>query len=581
MADAIAALNRKLAKAFGGRFTAHAEREHTKLTGESGDWSEIVAAGYLAAKNNKSAGLVNDIRYTGEIQPIRLPAIEDDALEGAAPDVLVIGGGVAGCAIARELTRLKLDVLLIDKECDVAMHASSRNDGMVHPGLELRKGSLKYEYNRRGNAMYDQLCEELQVPFTRRGQFLAFPKTIFLTTLYLTKIYWRYMGVPCEVKLRAQVKKRLPGLHPKLQNLLFFPTAGSVCPYGLTIALAENAIQNGASISLNTAALSMKVLDGKIQSVRTNRGTIRPKLVINAAGTFAEDVAAMADDRFFSIHPRRGTNSILDKKANALVSRDNVAAMFIGGNSIFAHTQRTKGGGIVLTAHGNLLIGPDAMETPDKEDFSTAPESIGNMFAKQEKACEGLHRGQIINYFTGVRAATYEEEFVVRRGRYTKNIMHAAGMQSPGLTAAPAVAQDIAAWAAEFLRAAPNEDFDPIRPAIVNAAELPEPERSALIREQPDYGVILCRCEQISKGEVLAALRGPLPCDSVDGVKRRARAGMGRCQGGFCGPQVARVVAEELNIPLHSVRKSGAGSEILLGGTKEATPPCAEAEVAM
>jgi len=566
---AIAALNRKLAKAFGGRFTARAERQHTVLAGESGDWDEIVAAGYLAAKYNKRAGLVNNIRYTGEVQPVRMPAVNDDALEGTTPDVLVIGGGVVGCAIARELTRRKLDVLLIEKECDVAMHASSRNDGMVHPGLDLRRGSLKYKYNRRGNAMYDQLCEELQVPFTRRGQYLAFPRKIFISTLYLTKVYWRYMDVPCEVKTREQVRKRLPGLHPKLRHLLFFPTAGSVCPYGLTIAYAENAIQNGAKVSLNTAALSMEVQDGKIQSVRTNRGTIRPRLVINAAGTFAENIAAMADDRFFSIHPRRGTNSILDKKANAQVARDHLAAMFTGGNSIRAHGQHTKGGGVVLTAHGNLLLGPDAVETPNKEDFSTTPESIRNVFAKQVKASENLNQGQIITYFTGVRAPTYEEDFVVRRGLYTENIIHAAGIQSPGLTAAPAIAEDIAAWAAEYLHASSNEAFDPVRPAIINAADLPKLERSALIREHPDYGVILCRCEQISRGEIIAAMRRPLPCDSVDGIKRRVRAGMGRCQGGFCGPQVAQVIAEELNIPLHQVRKSGAGSEILLGSIKE------------
>ena len=570
MADAIAALNRELDKAFGGRFTAIAERMHTKLEGESDSWGDIVAAGYLAAKHNKTAGVVNDIRYTGAVRPARLPAVEDDALEGAAPDVLVIGGGVTGCAIARELTRYRLDVLLIEKECDVAMHASSRNDGMVHPGLDLRRGSQKYTYNRRGNAMYDRLCEELQVRFARRGQFLAFPGKLPAPLLRLTKVYWLYLGIPSKVMSRKRAAERLPGLHPKLKNLLFFPTAGSVCPYGLTIALAENAIQNGAKVSLNTAALSMQMQDGKILSVKTNRGAIHPKLVINAAGTFAEEIAAMADDRFFSIHPRRGTNSILDKKANARVAHDHVAAMLTGGNSVNTSAQHTKGGGVILTAHGNLLLGPDAVETPDKEDFSTNAESIRNVFAKQAKASERLNQGQIITCFTGVRAPTYEEDFVVRKGLYTENIIHAAGIQSPGLTAAPAIAEDVSAWAADYLSAPANEAFDPVRPAIISAAELPEGERDALIKENPDYGVILCRCEQVSKGEVLDAMRRPLPCGSVDGVKRRVRAGMGRCQGGFCGPQVAQLIAEEMGVPLHEVRKSGAGSEILLGEMKEA-----------
>ena len=570
MADAIAALNRELDKAFGGRFVARPERRHTVLTGESGDWSEIVAAGYLAAKYNKSAGVVNDIRYTGAVQPARLPAVRDGALENARPDVLVIGGGVTGCAIARALTRYRLDVLLIEKECDVALHASSRNDGMVHPGLDLHKGSVKYKYNRRGNEMYGRLCGELQVAFQRRGQFLAFPGKLPGPLLRLTWVYWRYLGVPFKVMTRKQVKERLPGLHPGLKNLLFFPTAGSVCPYGLTIALAENAIQNGAKVSLHTAALGMETRDGRILSVQTNRGTVYPKLVINAAGTFAEEIAAMADDRFFSIHPRRGTNSILDKKANAQVAHDHVTALLAGGNTVNTNAQHTKGGGVILTAHGNLLLGPDAVETPDKEDFGTHPESIANVFAKQAKTSDKLSQGQIITYFTGVRAPTYEEDFVVRRGLYTENIIHAAGIQSPGITAAPAIAEDVAAWAAADLNAPANKEFNPVRKGIVDAAALPEEERDALIRENPDYGVILCRCEQVSKGEVLDALRRPLPCDSVDAVKRRVRAGMGRCQGGFCGPQVAALIAEELGIPLEQVRKSGQGSEILLGDMKEA-----------
>ena len=572
MADAIRKLNQKLGKTFGGRFVARAERQHTVLEGESGDWNEIVAAGYLAAKNNKGrAGLVNDIRYTGAVPLPRMPEIEDDALEGTTPDVLVIGGGIVGCAIARELTRLKLDVLLIEKECDVALHASSRNDGVVHPGLDLiHKKKLKYKYNHRGNALYDQLCGELQVAFERRGQYIAFPQKTPGFLLRFMKWFWRRLGVPSKVMRLSEAEAQFPGINEGLEKLLFFPTAAHVCPYGLTIALAENAIQNGAKVSLNTMALSMETDGGQIKSVRTNRGTIRPGLVVNAAGTSSENIAAMAGDRFFSIHPRRGTNTILDKKTNAQVSHDTFAAMFTGGNRLLeSGGTHTKGGGIVLTAHRNLLLGPDAVETPDREDFSTHPESIQNIFSKQQKASKLLNPGQIITYFTGVRAPTYEEDFVVRKGLYTRNLIHAAGMQSPGVTAAPAVAEDIAAWTAEMLNAAPNENFDPVRPAVINAAELPELERNALIRENPDYGVILCRCEQISRGEILAAMRRPLPCGSVDGIKRRVRAGMGRCQGGFCGPQVAVLIAEELNIPLEQVRKSGSGSEILFGSIKE------------
>jgi glycerol-3-phosphate dehydrogenase len=570
MGGSVAAVNRLLAKTFDGRFTARAQRQHLLLEGESGNWDEIVAAGYLAAKANKGAykGVVNDIHYTGTVAPVRMPQTQDDALEGAAPDVLVIGAGITGCAIARELTRYRLNVLLIEKECDVALHASSRNDGMVHPGLDLHRGTLKYKYNQRGNAMYDQLCEELQVDFRRAGQYLAFPGKLPALALQLSRVHWRSHGIPSMVLHRSLVGKRFPALQPQLKNLLFFPTAGNVCPYNLTIAYAENAIQNGARVSLNTACRSMEFLGDKIAAVHTNRGVVRPKVVINAAGAFAEDVAAMAGDRFFSIHPRRGTNSILDKKASKGIANGNIAAMFVGGNTVNTSAKHTKGGGVVLTAHKNLLLGPDAVETPDKEDFSTHPDSIQTVLNKQKKVNEQLHRGLIINYFTGVRAPTYEEDFVVRPGLYTKNLIHAAGIQSPGLTAAPAIAVDVALWAAKRLRAPANPEFNPVRQRIINAAALPERERDAFIRKNPDYGVILCRCEQVSRGEILEALRRPLPCDSVDGVKRRVRAGMGRCLGGFCGPLVAQVIAQELGIPLEQVRKSGQGSEILFGDMK-------------
>ncbi|MCL2494665.1 MAG: FAD-dependent oxidoreductase [Oscillospiraceae bacterium] len=564
--DWIARTNEELKKQFAGRYTVRREKEHLVLEGGSGDWQEIVEAGFAAAraaKGNIKGCLVNDVRFTGEQpKPMRLPNIEDQALEGMKPDVLVIGGGVVGCAIARELTRWKLDVLLAEKECDVALHTSARNDGMVHPGLDLRKSKLKYWYNKRGNEMYDRVCGELEVPFARTGQLLCFPKG-YTPLLYLFKLYWNNLEIPSVVLKKKALYEKIPDLDTKLGCALLFPTAGSVCPYGLTIAFAENAIENGAVVSLNTAVLGMELEDRMIKSVRTNRGTVYPKVVVNAAGVFSEDVAAMAGDRFFSIHPRRGTNSILDKKASHL-SLFNLSPILIS-HLVGSHT---KGGGIIRTIHGNLLLGPDAVETPEKENFATLRDSIDNVLHKQRQTIGELGHGQIITYFTGVRAATFEEDFVIRRGLYTENIVHAAGIQSPGLTAAPAIAEDITRMVLDQVAAEKNESFNPHRKAIVNAAELPEEERSALIAENPDYGVILCRCEQVSRGEIAAALKRPLPCDSVDGVKRRVRAGMGRCQGGFCGPQVAQVIAKELNIPLEQVRKSGAGSEVLLGATK-------------
>jgi glycerol-3-phosphate dehydrogenase len=295
---------------------------------------------------------------------------------------------------------------------------------------------------------------------------------------------------------------------------------------------------------------------------------VYPKVIINAAGVFSDCVADMAGDRFFSIHPRRGTNSIIDKKDSPRLV--HTSASKLGDIAKSAHS---KGGGLITTAHGNLLVGPDAVETYERENYATSKESVGATFEKFKQTAPALNQGQIITYFTGVRAPTYEEDFVVSKGQRTVNIVHAAGIQSPGLTAAPAIAVDVASFAVEILegfdnvRPAKNEAFNPVREPIPHAAAMDEAARHELIRKNPDYGVILCRCEEVSKGEILDALRRPVPCGTVDGVKRRVRPGMGRCQGGFCGPLVLSLIAAEKNIPLEDVTKNGRGG-ILCGQTK-------------
>jgi glycerol-3-phosphate dehydrogenase len=292
---------------------------------------------------------------------------------------------------------------------------------------------------------------------------------------------------------------------------------------------------------------------------------VYPKVTVNAAGVFADEIAAMSGDRFYSIHPRRGTNAILDKKCTRFLAQANLSK--IGTASKSAHT---KGGGIIRTVHHNILIGPDAVETFERENFATSRESVEATTSKFTAVCARLNSGQIITYFTGIRAPTYEEDFVVCKGRRVINLVHAAGIQSPGLTAAPAIALDAARFAVELLEAegqkvAPNTNFNPLRKPIPHVAQASVDERSALIAQNPDYGIILCRCEEVSKGEIIDSLRRPVPCDTVDGVKRRVRPGMGRCQGGFCGPLITQIIAEEKGIPLEEVTKNGGASRILLG----------------
>jgi glycerol-3-phosphate dehydrogenase len=458
--------------------------------------------------------------------------------------------------------------MLAEKEHDVALHASGRNDGMVHPGIDLRRGQLKKKYNDAGNRMYPAVCKELDVPFRFTGQYLCFTDGKIKPAAIASLLYWKLMNIPAKYISRKKLFEKEPHLNSKIKFALFFPATGIVCPYGITIAYAENAADNGAAICLDTAVTGMTVSNGKIESVMTNRGRVYPKLVINAAGVFAEDIARLAHDRFFSIHPRRGTNMILDKKA-AFHVKTVASLLEISESRKSRKKEHSKGGGIVSTVDGNLLVGPDAVETYEKENFSTQRESIEAVLAKQKKAVPKLSQQDIITYFTGIRAATYEEDFIVSFGRFTENIIHAAGIQSPGLTAAPAIAVDVSKMAAQYLGAAINEKFNPFRKAIVRAADLSDNERDALIKREPDYGNIICRCEEVSRAEALAALRRSVPCDTVDGVKRRVRPGMGRCQGSFCGPNIVRIIAEEKKIPVTEVRKMSFDSRILSGNNKE------------
>ena len=561
-------INRKLEKKFGDRVSARFEDGSIILTGELDEWSDVVEAGMLAATPYSTTHVVNDISLKGaQPEQMHMPSVRDDALEGARPDILVIGGGISGCSIARELTRYKLSVLVLEKEADLALGASGRNDGEVHPGVDLSKGTLKHKYIRRANHMYEDLCRDLDVPFKRLGQYACFTHKSWLPFVWLYS-KWRKNVDGIEdtrIAMGSEIRKKEPEISPDVAFALSNPSSGSVSPYNLVIAYAENAVDNGAKISLNTAVTGMDVEDGVIKAVYTNRGTVYPKQVINCAGVWSDMVAKMAQDRFFSIHPRRGTNSILDKKTG---SRFGTIASVVGAQS--PGQTHTKGGGILHTAHDNLLIGPDAIETPERENTATNSDSIEHVFAKQKITMPKLTEKDIITYFTGVRAPTYEEDFIIEPGRKTKNIYHVAGIQSPGLTTAPAVAEDVAAYMAELFGAKKNESFDPIRHAPPHLAAMDDASRAALIKENPDYGVIVCRCEEVSRGEILDALRSSVCVPTVDGVKKRVRPGMGRCQGGFCSPLVTQIIAEYLGVELTDVRKSSEESPIVFESKKGA-----------
>lgn len=545
-----------------------------RLTGELDNWADIYRCGRAAVCKN-SLGVLNDIKLKGFHEEPKRPTLQDDAVDGQTPDVLVIGGGIVGCAVARELTRLDVSVLLVEKCNDVACGASSRNDGCIHPGIDLKKGQQKLKYVLAGNKAYTALAEELGLQLKRWAQ----------TFIFSTK--WENAIIPPLYKLRAKqlgvegvrhlTPKQLKEIEPNpprwATGAMYMATAGMVSPYKTTIALIDNAIENGAKVSLNTYVKGMKVENGKIVSVDTNRGTIYPKVVVNCAGIYSDVIADMAGDRTFTIHPRKGTDIILDKKRVGYALSSYARSYFAplppeARPDNKEQVGHTKGGGVMRTVDGNILVGPDAHEVPSREDYSTSMQDIDNIIKKQKLAQPMLNKGDVITYFSGTRAATYEEDFVVRRGIFTSNIYEAAGIQSPGITAAPAIACDIRDWVKQDLGAKDNKSFNPVYKHTPRLADQPDSVREEYIERNSDYGEIICRCEEVSKGEIIDALNSPLKVATIDGIKRRVRPGMGRCQGGFCSPLVAKIIAEHEGVEIEDVLKGDEGSVIVYGNTK-------------
>ncbi len=557
------------------------------LRGEVDDWNTVVKAGRIAV-DKKYYGVINDIRLKGFEQKVWLPTENDDLYDGAKPDVLIIGAGLVGCATARELARYNLSVMVVEKGADVAAGQSSRNGGAVHVGINYSPNSQKHIYNHKGNEMYTQLALDLDVPFERKGHLLliakkweqVIPRLLVLNSKRLNIDGVKYVN-------RKELLKIEPYAPDWAIGALFMPTGGFTSPYKMCVALAENAAQNGAKICLNTCVTGMEVNDKKIVAVTTNRGTIYPRIVVNAAGVYTDVIADMAGDRTFTVHPRKGTDIILDKKVGKYINTTEVKSpvTVLSDEKLsltkrikmikfaLSHENTSKGIAVIHTVDKNMIIGPNVLETPDREDTTTDKATMDFIIKEQMQVAQQIKPSDVIAYFSGVRSPTYEEDFQVRRGIFCENILEAAGIQSPGATAAPAIALDLSKWAVEYLeksgKVEKNEGFNPVRPHKPHPKDMSEEERDALIKRNPDYGQIVCRCEEISKGEILDCLDGPLPVYTLDAVKRRCRPGMGRCQGGFCSPQVIRILADKKGVSPEQIKKSTAKSVILLDKTKK------------
>ena len=469
-------------------------------------------------------------------------------------DVAVIGGGVVGALTARELRKYHIDVAVLEAADDVAAGASRANSGIVHAGFDAPVGSLKAKYNVLGNALMAGVCAELGVPFSRNGSLVVARGAEEEAQLQILLERGRQNGVPdLEIIGRDRLLELEPHTADGVTAALHAPTGGIVCPYGLTIAAMGNAMDNGARLFTGfEVASAQQTKDGWL--LRSAKGQeVTARIVVNCAGAGAEYVASLFGDTFFHIGLRRGEYMLLDRAAGGFAS-----------HTVFSvPTKAGKGVLVTPTVDGNLLIGPTSVED---EVYSTAVRrpAFGEIEEKALWMLRDIPFGQVITSFAGERAYCDRHDFILEWGK--ENVFHAAGIESPGLTSSPAIAREIAGQLAKRLGAAENKDFSPFRRSMHWLKDLSEAEKNAVIARDPAYGRIVCRCEEVSLGEIRDAIRQNPPARTLDGVKLRTRAGMGRCQSGFCQPNVFHELMKECGLRAEEVTKSGGKSYIITGG---------------
>lgn len=474
-------------------------------------------------------------------------------------DVIVIGGGVIGGAILRELTKYKCDVCLLEKENDVCMGQSKANSGIVHAGFDAAEGTLKARFNVRGNELMPAYAEELGVKYRKNGSLVVAFSDGELGTLMKLKERGERNGVKgLELISREKLKELEPNLFDRVFGGLLAPTGGIVCPYSLTIAEIGNAMDNGAQLFCNFEVVAAeKSEEGFVVKAKDGR-EVKGRVAVNCAGLGAGKISALFGDDSVKIGGRKGEYLLIDRENGDFVSH----------TLFFTPTEKGKGVLISPTADGNLLLGPTAEEVRDGST-ATSAQGLDAVTSKAAEMCKGIPFRNVITSFAGVRAYSETHDFVIGESAKTENLIQCAGIESPGLTSAPAIAEYVVGnLLVRKLRLETNPRFDGRRSPDHFFKDLPAERQNELIRKDPAYGKIVCRCEQITEGEIVRAIRANPPARDVDAVKRRTRAGMGRCQGGFCQPHVAELIARELNIPLTAVTKCGPGSELLTGVSK-------------
>ena len=471
-------------------------------------------------------------------------------------DVVIVGGGVCGCSLLYELSRYKLSAVLVEKENDVSVGTTKANSAIVHAGYDPHPGTKMARYNVEGNALVKELCEKLDVPYKQIGSLvLAFDAD---QDALVRELFDRgtQNGVPgMKVLSAAEVREMEPNVSPEVTSALYAPSAGIVSPWELAIALAETAVKNGAQVELNSEVTSIQPIDGGFR-VTAGGKEIDTRFVVNAAGIWSDKINDMAAPHTFTVSANKGEYFLLDKSQGTLVY-----------HVIFQCPSKVGKGVLVSpTVHGNLIVGPNA-EDAEKDDLGTTGDGLAFVRKMALRSVPDINFRDSIRNFAGLRANTEIDDFLVGETEQ-KGFFNIAGIKSPGLTSAPAIARDVVRMLGKAgLTLDPKETFVDER-HVVRFKHLSHEERAAAIAKNPLYGQIVCRCETITEGEIVDALHRPLPPCSIDGVKRRCGSGMGRCQGGFCGPRVQQIIARELGIPQEAVMMDRAGTAVITGETK-------------
>lgn len=475
-------------------------------------------------------------------------------------DILIVGAGISGVSLARELSRFNASVAVLDRACDVAEGATKANSGIIHAGYDAVPGTLKAIYNVRGSRLYASLCSQLSVPYRKCGALVIGFEEADRDVLRMLLDRGKRNGVEhLSLLSREEALSLEPSLNADILCALSVPESAIVSPYEMAFALADDASLNGVSFYFDQEVHSISYGGNGLWQVQTPLELFTCRALINCAGASGASLHNMVSSQPLSMVHRRGQYYLLDHATHQPFSR-----------TIFQCPSKMGKGVLVSpTVHDNLLLGPTAEDIQDPLDTSTTAEGLADILRRASRTWPGLSvRSNITNY-SGVRAHLDSDDFVVGPVSGVPGVFEAIGIESPGLSAAPAVAQDLSAMVASFLSLSRKSSIIPYPVVPKPFHEMSDEERAEAVRSDPAYGRIVCRCEVITEAEILRAIRRPVGARTIDGIKRRTRAGMGRCQGGFCSPRVAQILAEEMNIPLLDVTKDG-GNSFLLSGTVEA-----------